>query len=74
MRSPAVRAAVAASLLAVPLLSACHRQPSFDERYASAQTELRTEAADIDSELAARDSEAAAADAVLGGATAEPSR
>jgi hypothetical protein len=48
-------------------LAACHRQPSFDERYASAQQALGSEAAALDSDLATREADAAAA-----GATDEP--
>ncbi len=54
-------------------LGACHREPTFDERYARARAALGSEAAGIDAELAARDSEAAAADAVLGRASPSPS-
>jgi outer membrane murein-binding lipoprotein Lpp len=50
------------------LAAGCHREPSFDERYASTEKALGSEAAALDSELAARESEAAAA-----GATADPS-
>jgi outer membrane murein-binding lipoprotein Lpp len=49
---------------ALLLLSAgCHHEPSFDERYASAQAALGSEAAALDSDLKARESDAAAAGA-----------
>jgi hypothetical protein len=45
------------------LLAGCRGEPSFDERYASAEKNIREKAADIDAELARRErlaSEAAA--------------
>jgi len=53
--------------LALMMLAGCHREPDFDERYASAEAALRGKAAAIDSEIAARESEASAADAVASG-------
>ena len=50
--------------LSLALLAAgCHHEPSFDERYASAQAALGSEAADLDSDLATREADAAAAGA-----------
>lgn len=47
------------ALLALALLAACH-QPTFDERYAKAEKEIRASEASIDKELADKASEAAA--------------
>jgi outer membrane murein-binding lipoprotein Lpp len=52
----------------VLLTTGCHHQPSFDERYASVQQALGSEAAELDSDLTTRESDAAAA-----GATADAS-
>jgi hypothetical protein len=49
--------------IVVLLLAGCHGEPSFDERYDSAEKTIREKAADIDAELARRErlaSEAAA--------------
>lgn len=51
------------------LLAGCHGEPSFDERYASAEKGIREKAADIDAELARRErlaSEAAEPPAAAG--------
>lgn len=69
MRRPRV-ALFAAGLTAG--LAACHRQPSFDERYAAAQHAIVATAASIDADLAARASEAAAADAAASRAPSSP--
>ena len=52
-----------AAALGLLALAACNREPSFDERYASAQALIQASAASIDADLAARASDAAAADA-----------
>jgi hypothetical protein len=54
-----------AALALLVLAAGCHRAPSFDERYASAEAALRNKAASIDSDLSARESEAAAAETVM---------
>lgn len=55
-----MRAVAGAALL---LLAGCRREPSFDERYASAEHAILATAASIDAELAARASEGAEAEA-----------
>lgn len=43
----------AATMLALPvLLGACHGEPSFDDRYAEAETRINETAAEIDRTLA----------------------
>ena len=49
--------ALAAMVLLVP---ACQDEPSFDERYAAAETKVRTKAAELDSALAEADRRRAA--------------
>lgn len=51
----------ACCLLAVLVaLSACKREPSFDERYAGAQKAIREKASELDRDMAARATEAQA--------------
>jgi outer membrane murein-binding lipoprotein Lpp len=56
-----MRCIAAAGLLV--LCGGCHHEPSFDERYASVQQTLGSEAAALDSDLKSRESDAAAAGA-----------
>jgi hypothetical protein len=42
------------ALAVAVLLTGCHHEPSFDERYAKAEKAINSEAASIDSELASR--------------------
>ena len=58
----------AAILPGLMLLAACH-EPTFDERYASAEKATRDKAAEIDKELAEREKAAGLATAI---ATGEP--
>ncbi len=51
------------SAAALLLCAGCHHEPSFDERYASVQAALGSEAAALDSDLKTRESDAAAAGA-----------
>lgn len=52
---PLVRALSA--LLLVAALSACKREPSFDERYAGAKTAIQKKAAELDKDMAKRAAE-----------------
>lgn len=58
-------------LLALALIAACKREPSFDERYAEAQKVIGDKAAEIDAELATRESEAAQREGVPTQGTAD---
>jgi hypothetical protein len=62
-----------AGLAMLVLAAGCHREPSFDERYFSAEQALRDKSASIDSDLATRESDAAAGEAIMDTAT-EPTK
>jgi hypothetical protein len=47
-------------LVALAALSACKREPTFDERYASAQKAVRQKAGELDQDMAKRAAEAQA--------------
>jgi outer membrane murein-binding lipoprotein Lpp len=49
---------VGTMLMAVAGLSGCKREPSFDERYAGAQTAIREKAAELETDMAQRAREA----------------
>jgi hypothetical protein len=55
-----MRKAACYAMTAVAALSACKREPSFDERYASAQKAIQQKAGELDQDLVKRASEAAA--------------
>lgn len=57
-------------LIAALSLSACNREPSFDERYATTEKSIRKKAAEIDAELAEAERQASEAAAAASGATA----
>jgi hypothetical protein len=46
-------------IVALVMLSACKREPSFDERYAGAQKVIRDKARELDRDMTSRASEAA---------------
>jgi hypothetical protein len=50
--------AAACALAAVTALGACKREPSFDERYASAQKAVRDKSRELDQDMARRAAEA----------------
>jgi outer membrane murein-binding lipoprotein Lpp len=52
---------VSACVLLVALLGGCKREPTFDERYASAQKAVAAKAREIDKEMAQRSKDAHAA-------------
>ncbi|VWX51442.1 hypothetical protein [Novosphingobium sp. 9U] len=62
-----MRASVALALAALAALSACKREPSFDERYASAQKAIRDKAGELDRDMATRAAEASEAAPDAGG-------
>jgi hypothetical protein len=43
------------ALIGALLLAGCNREPSFDERYATAEKTIREKAAEMDAELAERE-------------------
>jgi hypothetical protein len=51
--------AAAMALLALVALSACRREPSFDERYTGAEKAIRDKASELDKDMAGRASQAA---------------
>lgn len=59
------------ALCAVAALSACKREPSFDERYAGAQKAIRDKSSELDKDMARRASEAAS-DAPMPTGEADP--
>jgi hypothetical protein len=56
---------LAAVLLALAGLTACKREPTFDERYAGAQKAIREKAGELDKDMAKRASENATDAAAL---------
>lgn len=49
----------AAALVALVVLAACKREPTFDERYAGAKKAISEKAAELETDIARRASEAA---------------
>lgn len=50
--------AAACALAAITALGACKREPSFDERYASAQKAVRDKSRELDQDMARKAAEA----------------
>ncbi|MEW9855834.1 hypothetical protein [Novosphingobium sp. M1R2S20] len=50
-------------LVALPALSACKQEPSFEERYASAQKTINSKAAELEKDMASRAAQAAPSEA-----------
>jgi len=51
----------AVALILALLLAGCSSEPSFDERYSTAEKDIREKAAEMDKEMAAREREASEA-------------
>lgn len=64
------------ALVALVFVTACHREPDFDERYEKAESEIRAKAESIDKDLEQRAKQDGASSATAGdqGAKPEPSR
>lgn len=56
-----MRVAAGIALAALAALSACKREPTFDERYASAQKVIRDKVGELDRDMATRAAEASEA-------------
>ncbi|MBB4856709.1 hypothetical protein HNO88_000006 [Novosphingobium chloroacetimidivorans] len=53
-----MRMGAAMALVALAALSACKREPTFDERYAGAQKAIRDKAGELDRDMSTRAAEA----------------